>query len=66
MYHEPDQGRDGALETAKGAGGGERNIRTYNMRLVLDRLAKSGYVIGRQTGLELVRYRGKGFRCRPK
>jgi hypothetical protein len=48
------------LKQLKGAGDGGRTIRTYNTRLALDRLAKSGYVIGRPTGLELVHYRISG------
>ena len=48
------------LKQLKGAGAGGRTIRTYNTRLALDRLAKSGYVVARPTGLELVHYRISG------
>jgi hypothetical protein len=48
------------LKQLKGAGDGGRTIRTYNTRLALDRLAKSGYVVARPTGLDLVHYRISG------
>jgi hypothetical protein len=41
----------------KAAGEHGRTIRAFNTRLVLDRLAKYGYVAARSTGLELVQYR---------
>ena len=45
------------LKELKAAGEHGRTIRAFNTRLVLDRLAKYGYVAARSTGLELVQYR---------
>jgi hypothetical protein len=45
------------LKELKAAGEHGRTIRTYSTRLVLDRLAKGGYVVARPTGLDLVQYR---------
>jgi hypothetical protein len=43
------------LKQLKAAGESGRTIRAYNMRLALDRLAKSGYVVAR-----LIHYRITG------
>jgi hypothetical protein len=48
------------LKQLKAAGESGRTIRAYNMRLALDRLAKSGYVVARPTGIDLVHYRITG------
>jgi hypothetical protein len=45
------------LKELKAVGEHGRTIRAFNTRLVLDRLAKYGYVAARSTGLELVQYR---------
>ena len=45
------------LKESKGAGERGRTMRAFNTRLVLDRLAKGGYVGARPIGLELVEYR---------
>ena len=45
------------LKELKAAGERGRTIRAYSTRLVLDRLAKGGYVVARPTGLDLVQYR---------
>jgi hypothetical protein len=45
------------LKELKAARGHGRTVRAFNTRLVLDRLAKQGYVVARSTGLELVQYR---------
>jgi hypothetical protein len=45
------------LKQLKAAGNNGRTIRAYDTRLVLDRLAASGYVVARPTGLDLVYYR---------
>jgi hypothetical protein len=45
------------LKQLKAAGDQGRTIRAFNTRLVLDRLAKGGYVLARPTGLDLVQYR---------
>jgi hypothetical protein len=48
------------LKQLKAAGESGRTIREYNMRLALDRLAKSGYVVARPTGPDLIHYRITG------
>ena len=48
------------LEQLKVAGESGRTIRTYKTRLVLDRLAKGGYVLASPTGLDLVHYQITG------
>jgi hypothetical protein len=48
------------LKQLKAAGESGRTIRAYNMRLALDRLAKSGYVVARPTGSDLIHYRITG------
>jgi hypothetical protein len=45
------------LRELKVAGERGRTIRTFTTRLVLDRLAKDGYVAAHSTGLEMVHYR---------
>ena len=45
------------LKQLRAAGERGRTIRAYSTRLVLDRLAKGGYVVARPTGLDLVQYR---------
>jgi hypothetical protein len=45
------------LKELKAAGEHGRTIRAFNTRLVLDRLAKYGYLAARSTGLELFQYR---------
>jgi hypothetical protein len=47
----------GLLKELKVAGERGQTTRTFRMRLVLDRLAKDGYVSARSTVLELVHYR---------
>jgi hypothetical protein len=46
----------GLLKELKAASERGRTIRTFSTRLVLNRLAKNGYV-ARSTGLELIHYR---------
>jgi hypothetical protein len=48
------------LKQLRAAGDVGRTVRAYNTRLVLDRLAKGGYVVGRPIGLDLVHYRITG------
>jgi DNA-binding PadR family transcriptional regulator len=48
------------LKQLKAAGESGRTIREYNMRIALDRLAKSGYVVARPTGPDLIHYRITG------
>jgi hypothetical protein len=47
----------GLLKELKAAGERGRTIRAFNTRLVLDRLAKRGFLVARPIGLELVQYR---------
>ena len=47
----------GLLKELKAAGERGRTVRAFNMRLVLDRMAKGGFVVARPIGLELVQYR---------
>jgi hypothetical protein len=45
------------LKELKAAGERGRTIQASHIRVVLDRLAKGGFVVARPTGLELVNYR---------
>jgi hypothetical protein len=47
----------GLLKELKAASERGRTIRTFSTRLVVDRLAKNGYVKARSTGPELIHYR---------
>ena len=47
----------GLLKELKAAGAHGRTIRTFRIRVALDRLAKDGYVVAHPTGLEMVHYR---------
>jgi DNA-binding PadR family transcriptional regulator len=46
-----------SLKQLRAAGERGRTIQASHIRVVLDRLAKGGYVAARPTGLELVNYR---------
>jgi len=45
------------LKELKGAGERGRTVRSADTRLVLDRLAKGGFVVARLMGFESVQYR---------
>ena len=47
----------GLLKELRGAGERGRTVRSADVRLVLDRLAKGGFVAARLMGLESVQYR---------
>jgi hypothetical protein len=47
----------GLLKELKAAGERGRTVRTADTRLVLDRLAKGGFVVARPIGIESVKYR---------
>jgi hypothetical protein len=46
-----------ASKELKAAGERGRTVRAFSTRLVLDRMAKGGFVVARPIGLELVQYR---------
>jgi hypothetical protein len=45
------------LKELKAAGDLGRNVRELNIRVILDRLVKGGYLVGRPTGRQSVQYR---------
>jgi hypothetical protein len=45
------------LKQLRAAGERGRTIQPSNIRVVLDRLAKGGFVVARPTGLDLINYR---------
>jgi hypothetical protein len=45
------------LKELKAAGGLGRNVRELDIRVILDRLVKGGYLVGRPTDPQSVRYR---------
>ena len=45
------------LKQLMGAGERGRNVRKFSARVILDRLAKGGFVVARPIGVEAVQYR---------